>query len=31
LHEVVVRELIAEIVNGRFISGEWLPREVDLD
>jgi len=30
LHEVAVRELIAEIVNGRFIPGEWLPREVDL-
>ncbi len=30
LHEVAVRELVAEIVNGRFVPGEWLPREVDL-
>lgn len=30
LHEVVVRELAADIVSGRFVPGEWLPREVDL-
>ena len=30
LHEVAVRELVAEIVSGRFVPGEWLPREVDL-
>lgn len=30
LHETAVRELVADIVSGRFVPGEWLPREVDL-
>ena len=30
LHETAVRVLIRDVVTGRYETGEWLPREVDL-